>query len=170
MGGGQSAQCNLGTFGTGIGIPVDYNGTTQNLGGSSICQTNLQECANQCQAMGCGQSGERWGDCCKMCERSCCQDGPAFNPNSPICQQISYTAHVQLPDDYCTNPTSRREYDEECPTGCLGAQSSAASRTMDMPLLMKLKFLNRDKYLLLAVVALFLYLLFLFIRRQQGRR
>lgn len=123
MGGSQSAQCNLGTFGTGTGIPVEYKGFKINLGGSDICQNTIAECANECQAMGCGSSGEQWGDCCKMCERSCCQPGPAFNPNSTVCKQLSYNAIVPLPDDYCTNPVSRKQYDDECPSGCLGSQS-----------------------------------------------
>lgn len=120
MGGRQSSQCKFGTFGTGSGIPVTYRGLKMNLGGSDICQTTLAECANECVAMGCGGSGDQWGDCCKLCQQSCCYvDGPARNPGSKICKQLAYNARVPLPDDYCTNPVSRQNYDQECPDGCL---------------------------------------------------
>ena len=115
--GNQSSQCNYGTFGTGKGIPVNYNGTQEYLGGKGMCNATLGGCAEACQAMGCGKSGEQWADCCKMCERSCCQPGPAYDPDSRLCKQISDKSN-RLPNDYCTNKDSRNRYDEECPEGC----------------------------------------------------
>jgi hypothetical protein len=160
MGGGPSAQCKLGTFGTGDGVLVNYKGIPIKLGGSNICQTTLAECANECEALGCGGT---WGDCCKLCERSCCQPGAAYNPNSLLCQQISYNARVKIPDDYCANSTSRQKYDEECPEGCVEqsldvslSKSKTVNKTPNFPLSLKL-------ILILVAVALS----FLFFRNKK---
>lgn len=115
MGGGPSKQCNPGTFGTGPGVSVNYQGNTQNLGGTSICTVDLAECMRECEALGCADAG----GCCKTCQSQCCvNDGPARNPSSPICHQMTTNA-PPLPDDYCGNPASRADYDRDCPTGCL---------------------------------------------------
>lgn len=159
MGGGQSSQCDFGTFGTGKGIPVEYNGFKINLGGSDICTNTLAECANQCQAMGCGSSGEQFGDCCKLCEKSCCQPGPAYKPDSTVCKQLSYDARVQLPDDYCTNPASRKKYDDECPTGCLSFAETPGFSPKRQDVKHAVDWFCEFKFLLLLII--FLLALFL---------
>lgn len=160
MGGGESSQCKFGTFGTGVGIPVTYRGLKMNLGGSDICQTTLAECANECVAMGCGNTGEQWGDCCKLCQQSCCySDGPARNPSSKICKQLAYNARVPLPDDYCTNPVSRQNYDEECPDGCLEARPSVRASSMKSTTKQPDCAMNKlIIFLLLVILIMFLYM------------
>lgn len=158
MGNTQSSQCNMGTFGTGVGVPITYDGQQMNLGGSSICQTDLRECISECKALGC-DNGSQGIDCCKLCEGACCNENlPSYNANSPVCKQMAYNAKVRLPDDYCTNLDSRNTYDNQCPTGCLASSDTVSS---SLPVKKKIFHNIADKIISNAVILLLIFLIFI---------
>ena len=151
MGNGSSvpAQCNSGTFGTGKGTPVYYDGSTMNLGGADICTTNIAECMRECEAIGCADAAT----CCKMCERACCYDTTG-NQNNLICKQMNQN---QFPDDYCTNSTSRQTYDQECPDGC--PNRSAMDAVESKHGLRKISRNSSNFIIIIAIIVIFLALL-----------